>query len=499
MAKTESTAVNELIDLMQNRPSAPPAEPSSDLFSSAPARMTSANPSLRAAGDVAPLPRTRAPQSTSEHAVGVRMRTASPPRGTTIPPLRSAPSGTLPPARPSAPSIRPSSPPPPPRSSISMRATVPSGTFPPPPHPLPQAFPVVSPPDAPADHWYEAGPGAAAVKTERAETIALVKKLTLPTIALSVAMVVVYLSFFGPSATPKTTPAQRATPTTPTATPSGEGADGETVLRPSLPSRESANAATPSAGGDEPVPPTRAEQAAEIAAAASGNTMTHDAPRAAVDALEKRAAVAADGAPTIREVATPRGVIKFADVRIDSDPPGATVTLVDRGVQAFLGTTPLSTSVDASREYDVIIALDGRPTQMVHLDPATTGRLDVSLGRASRAESPRPPRASSRPRVDTRETDLEKPAAAVAAPAPAPAAAVTGTGTLMLSSKPPCVIIIDGEPTGLTTPQRSIELPAGTHKVTLQNDEAGVKKTFSVTISAGQATKHIENLMPAEP
>jgi hypothetical protein len=73
--------------------------------------------------------------------------------------------------------------------------------------------------------------------------------------------------------------------------------------------------------------------------------------------------------------------------------------------------------------------------------------------------------------------------------------AVAKTGTLMVSSKPPCELVIDGEATGLTTPQRSIELTSGAHEITFKNDAAGISKTVSVKITGGQVTKLIQDLM----
>ena len=65
----------------------------------------------------------------------------------------------------------------------------------------------------------------------------------------------------------------------------------------------------------------------------------------------------------------------------------------------------------------------------------------------------------------------------------------------MISSKPPCEIVIDGKPTGLTTPQRSLALSAGSHKVTLINRENDLRKAISVQITAGATEKVIEDLM----
>jgi hypothetical protein len=73
-------------------------------------------------------------------------------------------------------------------------------------------------------------------------------------------------------------------------------------------------------------------------------------------------------------------------------------------------------------------------------------------------------------------------------------AAIGGKGTLMLGSKPPCDIILDGKPTGLKTPQRAMELSVGTHSVVLVNPELGIEKKFKVKIASGKTTKAIQDL-----
>ena len=70
----------------------------------------------------------------------------------------------------------------------------------------------------------------------------------------------------------------------------------------------------------------------------------------------------------------------------------------------------------------------------------------------------------------------------------------SGAGTLMLGSKPPCDIIVDGKPTGLKTPQRAMELSPGTHRVILVNKELGLEKKFKVKIASGKTTKAIQDL-----
>ena len=65
----------------------------------------------------------------------------------------------------------------------------------------------------------------------------------------------------------------------------------------------------------------------------------------------------------------------------------------------------------------------------------------------------------------------------------------------MISSKPPCEILVDGKSTGLTTPQRAIKLPAGGHRITLVNATERINKTIAVQITAGTPTKVIQDLM----
>jgi hypothetical protein len=185
----------------------------------------------------------------------------------------------------------------------------------------------------------------------------------------------------------------------------------------------------------------------------------------------------------------------------------------------------------------VIFTLEGRPTQMAHLDPSTSARVDISLPRAhhdSKAAAPTAPLADvvekkpvekkavaekteakveakpeakkSPAKSDTKKAakessgsfDEEAELASLGlAPKKAdkPKADAGGEGTLMVSSKPPCEIYIDGKATGLTTPQKSIALSAGSHKITFVNAAENIKKTVSVSITADKPTKLIQDLM----
>lgn len=559
MAKTESTAVNALIDQLQS--SKPPAiDPGADLFGSSasaadlfaepakkrapspsttlqgvrppsanPARMTGTVPTMKVAADVAPLPRTRAPASTGNHPLPppVRMGTAPQPRGTTIPPLakRTGPAATTPPA--SAPVAAPfevqgpspfiSPPAPPSRFAVHSQAALQVPPVEPTKHsqaelPVPRKHELFV--DADATMLGRLDDTA----RTRADNIALAKKLVLPAIACIAAGIGLGFYVNSTKAKPKAATAQTA-PAPTTAAPSPNAPATETVRHPVARSVESQNSATSTAGGEQPEPPTKEEQAAQVAAVvAEEGSLTNDAPAAAVAA--------------VRDVQTAKGVVSFKDVRIDTDPQGASITLVDGGKQFPLGSTPLSTSLDSSREYDVIIELAGRPSQMVHLVPSATARLDISLGKKSRAAAPatvdaprskiaedvkleaeaektaaKPAKAEKVAKSETDDakkatkssrTDLadNKSDAKISTPATgSEQAAATGNGTLMISSKPPCEIHIDGTPTGLTTPQKSIELSPGKHKITFVNAEQNIKTSFNVMIKAGEPTKLIKDLM----
>jgi hypothetical protein len=104
-----------------------------------------------------------------------------------------------------------------------------------------------------------------------------------------------------------------------------------------------------------------------------------------------------------------------------------------------------------------------------------------------------PPSADDDDRADRSDKRSVRRKARRAAPVRAAAAAVA-KGTLMIGSKPPCDIYIDGRATGLKTPQRAIELSAGTHRVTLVHPDLAIKQSFTVEITAGQTTRAIHDL-----
>ncbi|MFN0252393.1 MAG: PEGA domain-containing protein [Kofleriaceae bacterium] len=631
--KTESTAVNDLINLVATQgPSV--KDPGADLFSEPPkknARMTGTVPPLKGAGSVEPLPRTRAPAGTQQNASlnpAVRVSTAMP-RASSIPPMAPL-TQTMDGGR-----VRPALPPP--RSSASIpRPPLPSAVSAAEPEPelevelddddeadllktpvaaQPRAvlapvaavatpavtFDPVYPRAQRTDHanaapemtgaspWFESsGPAdrlaipeashsmsenTAQVQRPRNSTVELLKKLAMPMCIAIVLGIFVggYIVFDGQGG--KTRGAQSVAASTDAVANNAAGAEGTAEGAVATKTAEPATSGVPAALGavepantdepanaDEPantaddettkvepakVEPTKVEPANEPAKVEP----TNEPAKVAAVAPAKNDSVLGGAVDSMPVAATlPRGARPvFVDVRIDSTPAGADVSLVDRGKTTFLGTTPISASVDPSRAYDVVFSYANKRTQVEHLDPKKTTRLAVTLGKAGnqskdaakvakldapkakvevpKVEAPKAekaiakvepkakveaPKAKAEPKKVAKVADpfaddtaaLEKKLAekkekaAMTADAPKAEKAVAGgEGVLMISSKPPCEILVNGKATGLMTPQRAMKLPAGKHKITLVSPDKAHKKTIAVEITPDKPTKVIQNLL----
>jgi hypothetical protein len=516
---TESTAVNQLIELVATAQPLPP-DPDEDLMF----RPVSAK-------KMEPLPRARSPLGTQQglqtvkqevaHTIrqvppGVRITTPS--RSMTIPPMTldhdedaevtnpgpstftrpttqgvaaqpratgsnaarlSGVHATLPPP---VPTLRPSSPPPPPSPAMTMRASAPPIPYRPssqptsdfsypvlpslPPKTRAASMPAVAPAeelladDSAVPSWIERDVGTQSIKRSDWKTIA--GKLIGPMVVLVIAGIFIggYFAFDGDGGKQRTPP--KAT----------EGDKVAMAVTPPAPAPAAAAAPAPA--------PVEAPKPAAPAAVTPPN-LAASTPEPAKAVEPAKPAAPSTGRPTL------------VDVRIDSNPSGATVMLIDRGKQTFLGTTPMSAAVDTSRKYELVFSYEGRATVVESLDPASQQKLSVKL---SRANAPAPRVAAPKIAAPPKKSGID--AALESAEKPAPAKiekASGGDGTLMISSKPPCEIFVDGKPTGLTTPQRAIMLPAGAHKITLVNTAEGIKKTVSVQITADKPTKVIQDFM----
>jgi serine/threonine protein kinase len=207
----------------------------------------------------------------------------------------------------------------------------------------------------------------------------------------------------------------------------------------------------------------------------------------------------------------------------ESMPPGATVSLIVDGKRETLGPSPATTKLDPRKTYQVLFEKTGyvsvnRPivftggnqekvvvtlekagsTPVASAEPAhqaVTHPAEVKETRPKQAakteakvDTKTEPKVEAKTEPKDTKTEAKTEAKVDAAPA-----AKGGQGTLLLGSKPPCDIFIDGKETGLQTPQRDIKLSAGKHKVTLVNNEFGIKETFAVDIKADATEKQIKD------
>ncbi len=180
-------------------------------------------------------------------------------------------------------------------------------------------------------------------------------------------------------------------------------------------------------------------------------------------------------------------VLGKSPLRVRNLTPGAHV--VDIEAPAGFFSRRVEVELDAGEPQNVNLALDA-------IDPvdevAGAGvKKESKAKKKSRREKRRAKRNKAR---RSRSKPRGEVARALAIPDEEGGATATGLGTLMIGSKPPCDIYIDGEHTGLKTPQRAIELGAGTHQVTLVNTELDIKKSFTVKIRSGKRTRAIHDL-----
>jgi serine/threonine protein kinase len=195
----------------------------------------------------------------------------------------------------------------------------------------------------------------------------------------------------------------------------------------------------------------------------------------------------------------------------DSTPPGAMVSLIVDGKRQTLGPSPVKAPLDPRNTYQVLFEKSGYVS--VNRPIAFSGELDerivVNLERAGGqvAIAPPPPEHPTGPVVtpEHHDTPHHPPPHTPEHPAtpehggdggenPPPEHPIAkGDGTLMIGSKPPCQIFVDGSDTGLTTPQRSMKLSAGKHRITLINNDNSIKESFAVDIKADETTKAIKD------
>jgi serine/threonine protein kinase len=196
--------------------------------------------------------------------------------------------------------------------------------------------------------------------------------------------------------------------------------------------------------------------------------------------------------------------------RFDSQPPGATVSLITDGQRDTLGVAPQTSKLDPRKSYQVLFEKPGYVSvnKPVMFGGSTEEKVIVNLEKAgaavvpSASVHPSGPITHPDPVVQVAKSDPPKAVTSKAdanpsvdpAPKAEPPKTDTlpkpaGNGTLLLSSKPPCDVFIDGKETGEHTPHKFDALPAGKHKITLVNNEFGIKDTFTVDVKADTVEK----------
>ncbi len=179
----------------------------------------------------------------------------------------------------------------------------------------------------------------------------------------------------------------------------------------------------------------------------------------------------------------------------ESSPPGATVSLIVDGKRQTIGPSPAKAPLDPRSSYQVLFEKPGyvsvnRPIAFSGgLEEHVVASLELASPPPSTAPAPRPAPAPPSPQVSPSRPEPREPAPG-RGDAPAEPRA---QGVLVLGSKPPCDIAIDGVATGLHTPQQDIKLPVGRHTVTLTNAEFNIKDTFTVDVKADSPAKLIKD------
>jgi serine/threonine protein kinase len=207
-----------------------------------------------------------------------------------------------------------------------------------------------------------------------------------------------------------------------------------------------------------------------------------------------------------------------------SQPAGAKVTLLVDGDKKVLGATPVESKLDPRKRYEAVFRKDGYlpVTRAVAMTGAQEVPVEVVLEKSSgrrvaaaddvgfSAPDLSLVGGSKKPAAEPKKAAATEPKKAAEAPAvlePKEDAAADedaasdeeGYGMLGLGSKPPCKIFIDGRDTGQKTPQVGIKLKAGKHRVTLVNNEFGIKESFTVKITAGETEKAFKDMMDKVP
>lgn len=177
------------------------------------------------------------------------------------------------------------------------------------------------------------------------------------------------------------------------------------------------------------------------------------------------------------------------EVTFNTNPQGNKVTLVEGTNRQNLGLTPATTELETGKEYEVEYSCGSksvvRPLKKRDLE---TGEATISLSPVACQSRPtavatRKQSASSTVR-STRKTTGGGGAAAGGG----------GQGFLSVQTKPWSKVSINGTFVK-NTPLVKKPMKAGRYKITVENDGFGIKRSFTVTVKAGQTTTLVKKLI----
>jgi hypothetical protein len=201
--------------------------------------------------------------------------------------------------------------------------------------------------------------------------------------------------------------------------------------------------------------------------------------------------------------------------RFTSEPPGAKVTLVSNGKKNKLGGAPAQYKLDPRKDYEVIFKKPGyvTVTKPVQISGQPEVNVAVVMERSAIASRDRDRKTGSGSKGSRRGSDSlldgsskKKDSGKVAKKddrgkvdppkkkdPPAEKKPTGPPASLLIGSKPPCKIYIDGKDTGKKTPQRNMKVKPGKHKITLVNNEFKIKKTIKIDVGPGEQKKIIRD------
>ncbi|HET8935369.1 MAG TPA: protein kinase [Polyangiales bacterium] len=152
----------------------------------------------------------------------------------------------------------------------------------------------------------------------------------------------------------------------------------------------------------------------------------------------------------------------------------------------------------AAKVADVAPKMEATP-------PPDPGELEPVAEAEAPRPQPRPKRVSApaaKAATTVKPTPATKPATVSKPPSSAPAAASktqaaakAGGGVLRINTRPWSKVSVDGAPAG-NTPQMNIKISAGTHTITLENPEFGIKQKLTLSVKPGETVTRVLTLKP---